>query len=94
MIKPKGKDNTKIRVCKARVENKPHFGDVLPCGLYITSKSMQPSYRGGYVFFITPTMKMKHLLTRPRKKLPYNNMASSYNAKIPSDFKVLMSSKH
>jgi len=50
MIKPKGKDNTKIRVCKARVENKAHFGNVLPCGLYITSKSMQPSYGGGGVF--------------------------------------------
>jgi hypothetical protein len=50
MIKPKGKDNTKIRVCKARVENKLHFGDVLPCGLYITSKSMQPSYRGAMCF--------------------------------------------
>jgi len=92
MIKPKGKDNTKIRVCKARVENKAHFGNVLPCGLYITSKSMQPSYGGG-VFFRKPTVISKHLLTRRRKKLPYN-MASSYNAKIPRDFKVLMSSKH
>jgi hypothetical protein len=94
MVKPKRNDNTKIRVCKARVENKPHFGNVLPCGLYITSKLMQPSYRGGgYVFFIKPTMKTKHLLTRQRKQLPYN-MASSYNAKIPRDFKVLMNSKH
>jgi hypothetical protein len=42
-----GKDNTKIRVCKAKVENKPHFGNVLPCGLYIMSKLMQPSYGGG-----------------------------------------------
>jgi len=64
MVKPKGRDKTKIRVCKVRVENKPHFGNVLPCGLYIMSKSMQPSYRGGYVFFIKPTMKTKHLLTR------------------------------
>ncbi len=39
------------------------------------------------------TMKTKHLLTRRRKNLPYN-MTSSYNAKNPKDFKVLMSSKH
>jgi len=50
MVKPKGRDNTKIRVCKVRVENKPHFGNVLPCGLHIMSKSIQPSYRGAMCF--------------------------------------------
>ncbi len=93
MIKPKGKDNTKLKVCKTRVENKPHFGNVFPCGLYISSKLMQPSYRGGLCVFHKGHYENKTLAHMTKEKLPYN-MASSYSAKIPRDFKVLMSSKH